>query len=454
MHDRVTAGCAAAGRVVLLVALGLALVACGQDAPAPATPAQAPEPEVAETPAETAETDEGETPDRLSTLDAGELREAARQAYAENRLYAPTGNNAVEYYLALREKAPADAAVSSALTDLLPMTVIAIEQSVQREDFDEALRLTRLLARADPQHPALARLNDSIEAQQTASARRVEQERIGAEERARRQEELERQRLTEQQAQQQQAARELAAQQEAARQQAEQEEAERIAAERRAAEQRAADQRAAQQRAAEPVRATAADLRPLSTPAPRYPPEALRAGTSGEVQIEFTVGTDGSVTSARVVRSSPPRVFDREAVAAVRNWRFQPLANPVTTRRTIGFSPGGEASFIGACANEAPKVRTANFGPQAMLPILRPRLGREPPPLPRGPEHLVCWMIEAPGAKALGCECPPAPARGHSPSRLAGRVGTARQRREPVSNASQRHAFAEEEFPLRWKKNK
>ncbi|KAB8198567.1 TonB family protein, partial [Lysobacter maris] len=67
----------------------------------------------------------------------------------------------------------------------------------------------------------------------------------------------------------------------------------------------------------------------------------LRAGTSGEVQIEFTVGTDGSVTSARVVRSSPPRVFDREAVAAVRNWRFQPVANPVTTRRTIGFNPGG-----------------------------------------------------------------------------------------------------------------
>ena len=37
---------------------------------------------------------------------------------------------------------------------------------------------------------------------------------------------------------------------------------------------------------------------------------------------------------------NPPRVFDREAVAAVKRWRFQPVASPVTTRRTIGFKPG------------------------------------------------------------------------------------------------------------------
>ncbi|WP_206411946.1 energy transducer TonB, partial [Lysobacter enzymogenes] len=87
--------------------------------------------------------------------------------------------------------------------------------------------------------------------------------------------------------------------------------------------------------------AAASDLRAVSTPAPRYPPDALRAGTSGEVQVEFTVGTDGSVTAARVVRANPPRVFDREAVNAVRKWRFQPVPAPVTTRRTIGFNPGG-----------------------------------------------------------------------------------------------------------------
>ena len=129
--------------------------------------------------------------------------------------------------------------------------------------------------------------------------------------------------------------REAAAEQAAADERA----AEQAAAEQRAAEQRAAQQRAAQQAAAST--ATAADLRPISTPAPRFPPEALRAGQSGEVQVEFTVGTDGSVTNARVVRSNPARVFDREAVSAVRSWRFQPLPNAVTTRRTIGFNPGG-----------------------------------------------------------------------------------------------------------------
>ncbi|HEY0505603.1 MAG TPA: energy transducer TonB, partial [Lysobacter sp.] len=96
---------------------------------------------------------------------------------------------------------------------------------------------------------------------------------------------------------------------------------------------------AARQAAATPATADASDLRPLSMPPPRYPPEALRAGTSGEVQVEFTVGTDGSVTAARVVRSNPARIFDREAVNAVRKWRFQPLDAPVTTRRTIGFNP-------------------------------------------------------------------------------------------------------------------
>ncbi|MEG3192945.1 energy transducer TonB, partial [Lysobacter sp. D1-1-M9] len=100
-----------------------------------------------------------------------------------------------------------------------------------------------------------------------------------------------------------------------------------------------AARRAAQQAAA-PATASAADLRALSTPAPRYPREALRAAQAGEVQVEFTVGTDGSVTSARVVRATPARVFDREAVSAVRDWRFQPLPAPVTTRRTIAFNPG------------------------------------------------------------------------------------------------------------------
>ena len=55
--------------------------------------------------------------------------------------------------------------------------------------------------------------------------------------------------------------------------------------------------------------------------------------------MEITVGTDGSVTSARVLRSQPARIFDREAMNAVRRWKYEPIAAPTTVRRTLAFSP-------------------------------------------------------------------------------------------------------------------
>ncbi|HZH43030.1 MAG TPA: energy transducer TonB [Lysobacter sp.] len=320
--------------------VALALAGCGKDQP---DAQQAADPAAGTT---TAVTPANAVSAKVAAMTPEQLAEAARKAYAENRLYAPAGDNAVEYYLALRDKQPNDPSVASALTDLLPMTVIAVEQSVAREDFAEAQRLTALLEKADAQHPALARLKSSITAAQTAAAQRAEQEKLTAEEEAKRQQEIERQRLAQQQQQQQLAAQQLAAQQAAERQAAEQRAAEQRAAEQRAAEQRAAEQRAAetrpaQQTAAPTATASASDLRALSTPAPRYPPEALRAGQSGEVLVEFTVAPDGSVSAARVVRSTPPRIFDREAINAVRRWRFQPVGSQVTTRRTITFNPGG-----------------------------------------------------------------------------------------------------------------
>ena len=81
------------------------------------------------------------------------------------------------------------------------------------------------------------------------------------------------------------------------------------------------------------------DLVAISTPQPKYPAEALRSGQSGTVQVEFTVGTNGSVTSARVISASPARVFNNETLAAVKRWRFQPVSSPITSRRTISFAP-------------------------------------------------------------------------------------------------------------------
>ena len=323
--------------VALALALGATLAACKKEAPAtdaaatPGTP-----------PAAAAATPETVVSAEVSALSAEQLREAASKAYQESRLYAPGGDNAMEYYLALRDKQPADAGVSSALVDLLPMTVIATEQSRDRADFVEAKRLLALIEKTDASHPAVQRLKTTIATAETEAARRVEQQQLTAEQEAQRQQQLERDRLEQQRLAQEQAARDLAAQQQqaATEEATRQETARQEAARQETARQEAARQEAARQEAARSATPTAADLRAISTPAPRFPPEALRAGTSGEVQVEFTVGVDGSVTGARVVRADPPRVFDREAVAAVRRWRFEPVAAPVTTRRTINFAPG------------------------------------------------------------------------------------------------------------------
>ena len=58
--------------------------------------------------------------------------------------------------------------------------------------------------------------------------------------------------------------------------------------------------------------------------APDYPQEALQKKLRGEVQVRITVGSDGKVRDAVVANSSPPGVFDRAALAAVRRWRYQP----------------------------------------------------------------------------------------------------------------------------------
>jgi protein TonB len=324
-------------RLVAGVMLVCALAACKKDN----TAEQAAEP-AAEQAAQVAAPPPVAVSAEVASMGADQLREAASAALREQRLYAPAGNNAMEYYLALRDKSPNDPAVASALTDLMPYTLIATEQSINRDDFSEAQRLYALMEKTNPQAPALPRLKQTIADAQASLAQRTADAAAKTEEDARKQAELEKQRLADQQKAQQQAAQQLAAQQAAdAKAAADKAAADKAAADKAAAD-RAAAQRAAQQQSA-PAKAaaTVSDLRPISTPSPRYPPEAYREGTSGEGPVGFTVGTDGSVTSARVVRADPPRVFDRETLSAVKRWKFQPVSSPVTTRRTIGFKPGG-----------------------------------------------------------------------------------------------------------------
>ncbi|SDD61233.1 energy transducer TonB [Aquimonas voraii] len=91
-----------------------------------------------------------------------------------------------------------------------------------------------------------------------------------------------------------------------------------------------------------PALAMAGPATPLKTDPPNYPAEAARRGTEGFVEVEIVIGADGKVSSVNVLKAQPARVFEREALAAVRRWTFNPATeggNPVESRmrRTIEF---------------------------------------------------------------------------------------------------------------------
>ncbi len=57
---------------------------------------------------------------------------------------------------------------------------------------------------------------------------------------------------------------------------------------------------------------------------PRYPVQAARDGLQGWVRLRFTIMEDGSVDEVEVIEAEPRRVFDREAIRALRRWKYSP----------------------------------------------------------------------------------------------------------------------------------
>jgi TonB family protein len=73
---------------------------------------------------------------------------------------------------------------------------------------------------------------------------------------------------------------------------------------------------------------------------PVYPAMAKSAGVAGAVIIEATIGPDGKVIDAKVLRSVP--LLDQAALDAVRQWEYKPtllngVAVPVRVTVTINF---------------------------------------------------------------------------------------------------------------------
>lgn len=74
---------------------------------------------------------------------------------------------------------------------------------------------------------------------------------------------------------------------------------------------------------------------------PVYPPMARAASVQGIVIIEATIGADGHVVNARILRSLP--LLDQAALDAVRQWQYTPtLLNgvpvPVIMTVTVNFT--------------------------------------------------------------------------------------------------------------------
>lgn len=63
---------------------------------------------------------------------------------------------------------------------------------------------------------------------------------------------------------------------------------------------------------------------PIVKVAPNYPRRAAAKGIEGYVVVEFTVTTLGTVADPVVIEAAPPNIFDREAIAAVKKFKYKP----------------------------------------------------------------------------------------------------------------------------------
>ena len=266
---------------------------------------------------------------KLSGMSVTDLLSAARDAYAQHRLVAPAGDNAMEYYEAVLAKDPKNQVATDALRETFPFGVPDVEKAISQNNFAEANREIDVLSKADPTNYTLTLLRSKLDAQQKLQARQQQE----AQQKAQRTAEL----ATAQQA----AAAKAAADKEAAAKLAAQQ----------------AVQQAAAAKAAPPPKpvASAAPSKTAgvtrgaqveNAAAAQYPLAAARNQTSGYAVVEFTVTPTGSVTSAHVINSSPRRVFDQAAIRAVEQSSYKPAlkdGEPVSAvlQRRVDFKFGG-----------------------------------------------------------------------------------------------------------------
>lgn len=75
---------------------------------------------------------------------------------------------------------------------------------------------------------------------------------------------------------------------------------------------------------AQPESSTSVNVVPVYRANPDYPAEALRQGKEGWVELSFVVGETGEVIEPMIEQSSGGAPFEREALRAIAQWKYEP----------------------------------------------------------------------------------------------------------------------------------
>ncbi|MGA8277818.1 MAG: energy transducer TonB [Rhodanobacteraceae bacterium] len=259
----------------------------------------------------------------VAELPVDQLYQQARAAMADNRMVGPAGNNALEDYLAILAKDPTNTGAQDALRELFPFATGAAEDQINQGNFDEANRIIDLLTKADPNNYSLTILRSKLDAKKKLIERDQAQQATTA-------------------APTTATAEPPAATEPAATPV--------VTAPAPPPPPAPSPAEKTPTPAVEPKPAVAVgetrDAQPIKAPAPQYPLSAVRNRQQGWVEVEFTVGVDGTVQNATVIDSRPAHVFDQAALSAVQRATYRPRLDngkpvPATLRRRIEFKLGG-----------------------------------------------------------------------------------------------------------------
>lgn len=66
------------------------------------------------------------------------------------------------------------------------------------------------------------------------------------------------------------------------------------------------------------------ELIPMVRIQPQYPRQALRDGIAGFVVFDLVINPDGTVKTARPIKSQPRGMFEAAAMQAIMKWKFRP----------------------------------------------------------------------------------------------------------------------------------